>query len=123
MAYDLDFRRRAISMLDEGFTLASVSDLLDVGTASLTRWKRRAGQDNLAFQYPKSRGAYKLDECALQAYLKENPDAYLDEIAEAIGSKRSTVWDGLKRLNITRKKRHHNTVKETKKSVNSMKKH
>ena len=123
MAYDLDFRRRAVSMLEEGFTLASVSKLLDVGTASLTRWKRRAAQDHLAAHYPKSRGAYTLDESALKAYLEEHPDAYLDEIADAIGSKRSTVWDALKRLKITRKKRHRNTVKETKKSAAFTKKH
>ena len=123
MAYDLDFRRRAVSMLEEGFTLDSVSQLLNVGTASLTRWKVRAAQDNLAVQYPKSRGAYKIDESALKSYLEDHPDAYLDEVAEAIGSKRSTVWDALKRLQITRKKRHRNTAKGTKKNARFMKKH
>lgn len=123
MAYDLDFRRRAVSLLEEGFTLDSVSKLLNVGTASLTRWKQRAAQDNLAAHYPKFRGTYKLDESALKAYLKENPDAYLDEIAEAIGSKRSTVWDALERLKITRKKRRRNIAKGTKKSAAFMKKY
>ena len=123
MAYDLDFRRRAVLMLEEGFTLGSVSELLDVGTASLTRWKQRAAQDNLAVQYPKLRGAYKIDDQALKAHLEAHPDAYLSELAEVAGGTAQGIKHALGRLGITRKKRHRNTAKETKKSVASLMKH
>ena len=51
----------------------------------------------------------------LKAYVKENPDAYQSEIAEAIGAKENTVCKALHRLKISRKKRHRSTENGTNK--------
>ena len=111
MAYSLDYRKRALDLLDEGYSMQSVSDILNVGVTSLKRWKKRRDKGQLAAEYSLSRGAYKIDEEKLKAYVQDNPDSHLTEIAQAIGSKRSTVHSALQRLGITRKKRRHNTVR------------
>ena len=117
MAYDLDFRTHTVSLLSAGHSLSFVSQLLCVGTATLVRWKARASHDNLAAHYPKTRGSYKIDDTALQAYIAQHPDACLQEIADAIGSRPSSISDALKRLGITRKKRRHSIAKGMRKSV------
>ena len=105
MAYGKDFRQRAMEMLDSGSSGVEVSKVLNIGYATLHRWKKRQGCGTLAPEYPTRRKPYKIDEEKLKSYVKENPDAYAYEIAEAIGSKRGTVESALKRLKITRKKR------------------
>jgi hypothetical protein len=44
------------------------------------------------------------------------PDAYVEEIATAIGSRPGTVSSALKRLKITRKKKHLSTGSEMRKN-------
>jgi len=109
MAHSMDLRLRAVGFLEKGLTVAQISELLDIGTATLWRWKARAKQGRLAPVYP-PRSAYKLDEQAMLAYLSEHPDAYQHEIADAMGVSRTTIQWAFKRLGITRKKRRRNTV-------------
>ena len=116
MAYSLDMRERAIELLESGRSKAEVSKMLGVGRTTLLRWEQRSARGELAAHYPKVRGGRAIDDEKLKEYVKEHPDAYQAEIAEAIGAKENTVCRALKRLNISRKKRHRNTVKEMKKS-------
>jgi transposase len=51
------------------------------------------------------RKARKLESEALIKYVKEHPDAYLKEIAEHFGCVVSAVYQRLKKLGITRKKK------------------
>ena len=110
MAYGLDYRKRALDLLDEGYSLKGVSEILNVGVTSLKRWKKRRNRGQLAAEYPSSRSAYKIGEDKLKTYIQDNPDSHLNEIAQAIGSRRSTVHSALQRLGITRKKRRRSTV-------------
>ncbi|MBL4869773.1 MAG: hypothetical protein JKX72_02335 [Robiginitomaculum sp.] len=120
MAHSMDLRLRAVKLLEIGHTVLEVSELLDLGTATLGRWKMRAREGRLATNYPVKRGAYKLDEQAMSAYLSEHPDAYQYEIAKAMGVSQSAVWLSFKRLGITRKKRHPNIVNAMKSGAENM---
>jgi len=47
MAHSIDLRLRAIRFLEKGHTVLDVSELLDIGTATLWRWKARARDGRL----------------------------------------------------------------------------
>jgi transposase len=114
MAYSVDYRKRAMELLAEGKSQTEVSELLGVNRKTLYEWKKREG--DLATRYPASRGAYHISEEAIRAHLKEKPDAYLSEIAAVAGGTAQGVRDALKRMGITRKKRHSSTKNETKRN-------
>jgi predicted transcriptional regulator len=46
------------------------------------------------------------EELKAEVVVIANPDAYLDEYADSLGSKRSTIAYNLKKLKISRKKNH-----------------
>jgi len=122
MAYDLDLRSRAMALLAEGKTSGYVAEVLGVGRVTVTRWKKRYKEDRLEAVYAKRRKTRVIDEEALKKYVEERPDAYLHEIAEALGCSKSGVEHAIARLGITRKKKRRNIVKETKKSAGNTKK-
>jgi transposase len=106
MAYSLDYRERAMELLEEGKSQTEVSELLGVGRKTVGAWKKREEAGILGTNYPAKRGAYRIDEAALKAHLEEHPDAYLSELAEVAGGTAQGVRHALKRMGITRKKRH-----------------
>ena len=116
----MDYRERALELLESGKNHKSVSKLLKVGVTTLRAWQKRKASGRLAAEYPKVRGGYKVDDEKLKAYVAQHPDAYQSEIAQAIGSKATSVCEALKRLGITRKKRLRNTENGTKQSAQPM---
>ena len=77
-------------------------------------WKQREG--DLATRYPARRGSYHINEEAIKAHLAKEPDAYASELAVVAGGTAQGVSDALKRMGITRKKRHHRIVNAMKKN-------
>ena len=120
MAHSMDLRLRAVGLMAKGHTVLEISKLLDIGTATLWRWKARAKQDRLTPSYPTNRPAYKLDERAMLNWLSAHPDAYQHEIAQAMGVSRTAIQWAFKRLGITRKKRRHTTVSVMKSGVGNI---
>ena len=116
MAYSLDMRQRALDLLEEGKSKTEISRMLGASRTSILRWEKRASRGELAAIYPKKRGGFRVDDEKLKAYVAKNPDAYQAEIAEAIGAQENTVCRALKRLKISRKKRHRSTENGMKKS-------
>ena len=103
MAYSLDLRKLAVSLVrDEGKSQVSVAEQLRIGVSSLKRWLKR---EDLSPDKPGPRTAHTLDREQLKALVEQEPDAYLDEYAEKLGSKRSTVAYNLKVLQLKRKKK------------------
>ncbi len=117
MAYSLDMRQRALKLIQEGKNKTEISRMLGVSRTSILRWEHRASRGELRATYPKKRGGFRVDDEKLKAYVVQNPDAYQAEIAEAIGAKENTVCRALKRLKITRKKRHRSIEKGMKKGA------
>ncbi|MEM7619883.1 MAG: IS630 transposase-related protein [Pseudomonadota bacterium] len=63
MAYSLDLRKRAVSLLDEGKSTKEIGEILGVSDRSVLYWKKRDEEGRLA----------------------THPDAYLEELAKAAG--------------------------------------
>lgn len=61
-------------------------------------------------------GSYKINEDKLKSYIIENPDALLDEMSIEFGVTIAAISAALKRLNFTRKKSLHFTLKDVKKN-------
>jgi putative transposase len=104
MAYSVDLRVRVVDYarsVKGGQKKAAA--LFRVGRATVKRWLKR---EKLEADKPGPRDANKLNRKHLQEVVETKPDLYLDEYAEMIGSKRSTVFYNLKVLKISRKKNH-----------------
>ena len=112
MAYSVDLRVRVV---DYARTVRGgqkkAAALFQVGLATVKRWLKR---EKLEADKPGPRDANKLNRKQLQEAVETKPDLYLDEYAEMIGSKRSTVHYNLKVLKISRKKNH--ALRRTKRS-------
>jgi transposase len=101
MTYSLDFRKRAVSLVDQGRKKARVARQFGIGRITLTRWCKR---ETLVPLKAGPKGPWKLDPIILQAHVEADPGAYRDERAVALGVSASAVGYGLKRLQITCKK-------------------
>ena len=111
--YPVAFRERALVLLDGGRSLAEVAELLEVGTATLKRWRRQHRETGaLAPRTSPGRpariGPYR--HAALRAQVGARPDATLAEHCEtweaATGDRVSpaTMCRTLQRLGLTLKK-------------------
>lgn len=80
--YPVIFRERALALLDEGRSLSEVAALLDVGTATLKRWRRRRRETG-AVTPRRSPGRpariSPYQHAALRAQVRTHPDATLLE--------------------------------------------
>jgi transposase len=104
MAYDLDFRKLAVRKVnEEGMTQQAVATLLGIARSTLQAWLQRK---TLQADKPGPSDSHTLDRKALTQLVRDEPDLFLDEYAEKLGSKRSTVAYNLKVLGISRKKKH-----------------
>ncbi|MGE3920220.1 MAG: IS630 transposase-related protein [Gammaproteobacteria bacterium] len=106
MSYSEDFRTMVLSHLDAGETIEKVSQLFSVGTSSIKRWKRNRKVTGKVMGQGRPKNPYKIGDEDLKKYIKEHPDAYLNEIADYFGVTSPGVFATLKRLKITRKKDH-----------------
>jgi len=106
MSYDIKFRQRAIAYWNAGHTKAETAAVFKVGTSTLQTWKSQ--QNETGSLEPKKRRETwrKIDPEKRNAYLEQQPDAYLKEIAQAFDCSDVAVLKAMRRLKITRKKNH-----------------
>jgi len=106
MSYDIKYRRRAIDHLAEGNTVRATAAIFRVSTSTLERWKSQLKETG-GLAPKKHTGAWrKIDPAKLKDYIKQHPDAYLREIAEAFGCSDVAILKAFRRLKISRKKNH-----------------
>jgi len=105
MSYSEDFRKQVLSHIDMGATIEEVSKLFSIGTSSIKRWKRNRRETGKVMGPGRPKKPYKIDNDKLKEYVKTNPDAFLEEIANHFGVTSPGIFAALKRLKITRKKR------------------
>ena len=109
MGYSMDLRERVLALYDEGLKTKAVAERLKVSRS----WARRVKQRR--HEPPRSVGgsAPKLDEAArekLLAWVKERPDATLEELRRRVAAELATsvsigcLWNTLRRLTLTLKK-------------------
>lgn len=118
--YSVDLRERVLEYIEETKDKVKASYLFKVGIATIYRWIARKTQTGNVI--PSRRKAYKkkIDDQKLVAYMKQNPDHFLSEIADHFDTTLQAIFYALKRLKITRKKRLLSTRKETLKSGQSL---
>jgi transposase len=106
MAYSEDYKIRAVEYYHEGHSREEVKRVFKVWPKTLRDWENRIKSGNLKPSYPKTRKPRKLPPNELTAYVEQHPDAFLKEIAVHFSCSDTAVRKALRRLNITRKKRH-----------------
>jgi len=106
MAYSEDYRKRAVEYYHEGNTQAEVRAAFKIFPSTLRDWEARCKEGSFKPDYPKTRKARKLPPDELSSYVGEHPDAFLSEIGEHFRCSAQAVAKALKKLMITRKKRH-----------------
>jgi transposase len=103
MAYSLDLRQRVVNAVNEGSSKKAAALRYNVSRGTVQNWTARVV---LAADKAGPKEPWRLKPERLQAEIEATPDAYLDELAETLGVSVSTVGYGLKRLHVTRKKKH-----------------
>jgi putative transposase len=92
-----------VGFVREGGSKTEAVKRFSVSRAVIYIWLKSASQSP---QKTGPKGHSKLDPEKLKQLIKENPDAYLDELAAELNVSAFTVAYGLKRLRISRKKNH-----------------
>jgi transposase len=103
--YPLEFRQKVLEFVEKSSSIPEAVEIFGVSRDTIYKWKRRAQADELA---PKSRAhkkPYKLDYQLLMEYVERHPDAFLHEIAAHFGVSHGGIFDALKKMGISRKKK------------------
>ena len=105
-AYSEDLRKRVIESYEEGKEKGEITKIFKIGISTVNRWIREyRARGSYA---PKQRTGYrkrKLEDEELIKYVEQNPSATLDKMAKYFKVKIASVWQRLKKLKITRKKK------------------
>ena len=94
-----------IAYREEGHTLEETKKVYKVAFSTIGRWEHQWKEEGHLARKELKRAHKKIDPEKLTQYIKEHPDAYLIEIAEAFECSDSAISKACKRLKITRKKR------------------
>jgi transposase len=93
--------------------------LFSVGTTTIKNWKRLRSRTGKLEGSGRPCNPYKIDGDELRRYIKERPDAFLNEIASHFGVTTPAIHAAMKRMNISRKKRARSTKKDAPLSAGS----
>ena len=105
MSYEKKYKQRVLQYHAEGHTQEETASLFGVSRSTIKDWKRREKAGESLDAKKRNRRPAKIFPEALSAYVSENPDAYLSEIAERFNCSAEAIRLALKKLKITRKKR------------------
>ena len=105
MSYSIDARELVLRYRENGHTLEETKQEFGISISTIRDWEKlKAENGGLAKKelHRKPR-VYPSEE--LNAFIAENPDAFLKEIAEHFGGSVTGAFNALKRGKITYKKR------------------
>ena len=114
MAYSVDLRSRVIDFIKEGNKQERASVVYKVGTSTIKRRLALLSETGSLEKRPLTRIARKFESEKLNAYIENNPDALLKDIAEHFGGTISGAGTALKGEKITYKKNRFTTKREMK---------
>ena len=98
MAYDKKFREQVMKYIDKGNTIEKAHKVFEVGTATIKGWRKLQRETGKLEKRPLVRKHRKICPDKLRAYIAENPDSYMIEIAEVFNCTESGISRALKRL-------------------------
>jgi transposase len=104
MSYSKDLRERVLAYKEEGHTIKETSEVFKVGTTTIKAWKKLLSETGKLETKELERKPRKFETEKLRAYIAENPEATLAEIAAEFGGSVSGAFDALEREKITLKK-------------------
>ena len=105
MAYSIDLRSRVIDFIKEGHTQEETGKIFKVGVSTIKRWLALLSETGSLERRPLERSPRIFESEKLNAYVEENPNALLKDIAVHFGGSISGADSALKREKITYKKR------------------
>ena len=108
MAYCVDFRLKVLDYYRSGYSQRETAEHFGIGETTVSQWYLIWLTTGSLAPKELSRTYKKIDPERLRAYVQEHPDAYLLEIAAQFSCSDTAVLNALRRLGITRKKRHAN---------------
>ena len=114
MSYSIDLRKRVVKYRLAGHTIKETCEVFGVGNYAVSKWVKQYKETGDLSNKPLNRGFKKIDPEKLKAYVAEHPDAYQKEIAEIFGCSAEAIRKAMKRLGITRKKRHYGIMNKKK---------
>jgi transposase len=108
-AYSEDLRVRALDLLESGWQITKVSQVLNISRPTLYRWKQQVeltGSTAPKKSLPPPRPSKIRDRDKFQEFVDINGDKTQEELAQLWGNvSRHTISRALKKLGYTRKKK------------------
>jgi len=115
MAYSKDFRWCVVNNVKQGMTWNEVVDIFRISRQTLSNWLKMADKNGDLSDPPRREyQTRKLAANELKELVEKQPDLTLAEYAEHFGCRYQAVANRLKKLGITRKKKHHSIKNEMK---------
>ncbi len=105
MSYSVDSRELILKYRENGHTLEETFREFGIAISTIRKWERLRIANGSLKKKELNRTARIYPGEKLQAYIAENPDAFLKEIAEHFGGSITGAFNALKREKITYKKR------------------
>jgi transposase len=104
MAYSRDYKECAVRYFQKGHSYEETKEIFRMAKSTLYEWIQEA-EENFP-EKPKRTFEKKINKAALIKAIEEKPDSELSELSEPFDCTEQAVFYALKRLGITRKKRH-----------------
>ena len=104
MSYSIDLREKVLEYRNRT-TLEEAFRVFGISISTMREWEKRLKENGSLAKKELNRTARIYDRKKLQAFVDENPDALLKEIAEHFGGSVTGAFDALERYDITLKKK------------------
>jgi transposase len=104
MSYSIDYREAAINFKQAGHTFAELKEVFKIVPQTYYNWLALKGETGTLKARKAEHRQRKIDLKKLEQVVKEQPDAYLSEIAKTFQCTPQAVFYALKRGGITYKK-------------------
>jgi transposase len=104
-AYSTDLRVRVINHIKSGNTQIRTSKTFNISTSTVSRWWIIYNQEDRASCKARGGSKGKIDVESLKEFVTNNPDKTLSEIGIVFGVRASSIYNRLKALNFSYKKK------------------
>lgn len=121
MAHSPDLRKRILDFVEAGGKKSEASRLFSVARSTIDRWL--AADDPFAIGKTGPKKMRVIDEAALRKHVADFPDLTQKERAAHFKVSEFCIGYGLRKLGITRKKRHSDTVSDATRNDTSTVRH
>ena len=91
---------------EDGHSKKETAEVFKVSHFTLQLWKSQLKETGTLEAKKRKKTWRKIEPAKLKEYVEQHPDTYLKEIAEEFGCSDVAIFKALKRLKISRKKKH-----------------